>query len=340
MSLQELKWFERPGLGTVQRNWINTINRKWIGWTQGAFGGATISISGEEATIRTNGAGGFGAMVLDVSAILPIIGLNRTIAISFEVRNAGAGFVMPNFSLGGVVTLGAGSAGVTIGAPFTAGQRYGCRFTLTASTSPALWIGIGANGVAEGSDKTLIIRRPVVEILDGNSAPYFEGLAAQDSNVYPYRAKATLSGGNISGLVTVDRSDLVTVPPDRFGLVIGDSFSVDYLNGQSWPVFIRQRFPQLAFRMRATAGISLSTIATEIDDYLTAPDEVDRLDVPPTFAILQGSVNGIDDSQHERDLPGTGYAQHFQSGVDQRRTIGSLCGFFDDQRRSGKHRIV
>ena len=290
MSAKLKRWFERPPIGNVGRNLLPTLTAKWAGWTQFVGGGGSISISGEEVTISTNGALGFGFLLFDVT---PYVAANATISFSVEVRNAAGAWVQENIGAYGVHTISAGATSQIFGA-HQSGDRFGFRCNLSALTGFVIRVGIGSNGVAEGSAKTLVLRRPTLEIgLVDNGSAYLEGIRPQSHCVFPYLANPTLSNGNTTGKVTVNRSLAANVNSDHYGVIIGDSISDEHFSGSDWPFWLQLRHPSIALLSLAEPGKRLSAFASAMPGAITSPEETDNTSVKPTFAIVQGGINDI-----------------------------------------------
>lgn len=273
-----------------QRNYISAINRKWANWTLAQFGGGVAPVvAGETITFAIGGAPGYSLAILDLTAILAI-GTNRPWALSFEVLSISGGARTRNtLSLNGIYTLVGGS--VTV-APVGVTGRYGCQFLLSAVTSPTLWVGIGADGVNDTANTTVVIRRPVLEYLSPQTAgPYFEGLNAQSELFRSYVPKNTLSGDS-TGLVTFDRSQ--AVPSVRsLGIIIGDSFSTSQFVSGGWPAEFTNRYPQFAWFNMGTAGVTLQTNAANIASILALPETDISGALLPSFAVIQGGINDV-----------------------------------------------
>lgn len=289
-------------LTTVQENSLQLGMRKWGTGTIVTGNGGTGSIVGEDAILQTNGPTGFAYIDLNINSIVPI---NRNICISVGIQSAGDAFVNNNIILSGTYTSVGGKTSAKISKPTVPGDRFGIRFVLSSQGGVALRIGIDVLQTGtEGSNRTLIIRRPVLEVIDPltpSKQCYNEGIPAHSASVKSYRADTSYhEPSNDRGIITFTKIYTRKIPSYAYGVIIGDSISISYLSPTGWPNILSRAHPEYAFWLLAKGGLPLTNIASWINEELDHPSETDVMDIYPSFAIIQGGINDVVMGSYEK----------------------------------------
>jgi len=194
------------------------------------------------------------------------------------------------------------SAGET-GIRFSNVARWFCtRFTCDTDGSILVRLGIGCDGDDDATSTSLTLSKPFVyeiESATANCPEYVAGWGNQTSAEQRAAAFSYANGNTVaaSGQITLNGSEAVPlggINPYTVGLFVADSFG----NSETeWPQLMVNSNGHLLLLGNSTSGDSMADMDTRLNDVLNMDSFDYTGNVPPTFAILQGSVNSPNESQ-------------------------------------------
>jgi len=194
------------------------------------------------------------------------------------------------------------SAGET-GIRFSNVARWFCtRFTCDTDGTILVRLGIGCDGDDDATSTSLTLSKPFVyeiESATANCPEYVAGWGNQTSAEQRAAAFSYANGNTVaaSGQITLNGSEAVPlagINPYTVGLFVSDSFG----NSETeWPQLMVNSNGHLLLLGNSTSGDSMADMDTRLNDVLNMDSFDYTGNVPPTFAILQGSVNSPNESQ-------------------------------------------
>lgn len=172
----------------------------------------------------------------------------------------------------------------------TASARHCVRFTVSASSSGIIRLGLGSSGNDTSSVLSEVLSKPFLYEIPSLTSEVPDYLPSNSVGVYNYEVQNTVAANGQITEVSATPTNFTNPALNKVGMFIGDSYSNDLTE---WPDQLVKADTNMVIIGDGNSGQDTEFFETHIDDLLAMTDYELVGDVEPTFVILQGSVNNI-----------------------------------------------